>query len=145
MTEYESQSLQIATDTYNVCLAGDFIAVFALFAAFFGVWKIIQQLESERWNTLFLFEQDMNNQSRHLVEIFNSTTHGDRRRDEAIQSYLNVVERLALAILKNKLPVSETKKSYRKFIDSTVDNYKDKFGITTDYPRILELYEKWRD
>lgn len=145
MTEYETKSLQIAIDTYHVYMGMLGAAIIGGLIAWFTLCKITRQLESGQWNALFLLEQEMNNQSRHLVEIFVSTTSEDRRRDEAIESYLNVVERLALAILKNQLPGSETKKIYCKFITSTVTSYKSKFEIGTDYPRIRELYEKWQD
>lgn len=62
MTDYESQSLQIATNTLDVYSLGNNIAIFALIVitggglvAFFTLRKISQQLDSAKWNSLLSF------------------------------------------------------------------------------------------
>lgn len=156
MTDYEAQSLQIATDTYNVYFWADVIAACTLlavicggFVAFLTLRKIAQQLESAKWNALLSFEQDMNARRHRLSDIAikiipESAAKHEASIEEAKESYLNAVERLASSILKGQFPEPEMKTSYREFIDSTIREYEDKFRAGTHYPRTLELYQKWR-
>jgi len=157
VSDYEAQSLQIATDTYHVYFWGDVIAVGTLAAAivggffvFFTLRKIAQQLESAKWNALLLFEQDMNTRRQRLVDITQKVIPESKEKhelinEEAKENYLNAVERLASSILNGQFPESEMKTSYRECIADTIGGYKDQFGAGTHYPRILKLYEKWRD
>lgn len=164
MTEYETQSLQIATDTYHVYLAADFIAAGALLAAMWGGWTALktlkaiyqqlensnQQLENAKWNALFSFEKDMAERRQRFADIKKQVIPESAEKhqasiEEAKESYLNAVERLASSILKGQFPELEMKTSYREFIASTIRTYEDKFRAGTHYPRILELNEKWRD
>lgn len=65
--------------------------------------------------------------------------------EEAKESYLNAVERLASSILNGQFPESEMKTNYREYIASTIREYEDKFRAGTHYPRILKLHKKWQD
>ncbi|SJM90904.1 conserved hypothetical protein [Crenothrix polyspora] len=156
MSDYETQSLQIATDTLHVYFWGDVITACALlaaicggFVAFFTLRKIAQQLESAKWNALLSFEQDMNARRNRFSDIAlkvtsESAQHG-ASYEEAKESYLNAVERLASAILNGQFPEDEMKTSYREHITNTIREYQDKFRVGTHYPRIVKLHEKWRD
>jgi len=156
MTEYETQSLQIASDTYHIYFWGEVIAAVALIVAIVGgrfafstLQKITQQLESAKWNALLSFEQDMNARRQRLSDIAHKAKSEPLEHsailEEATESYLNAVERLASSILKGQFPEPEMKTSYRDFIASTIREYENKFRAGTDYPRILELHQKWRD
>ncbi|MCX7095125.1 MAG: hypothetical protein NTY50_16955 [Methylobacter sp.] len=157
MTDYETQSLQIATDTYHVYFWGDVIATITLLAAicagciaFFTLRKIAQQLESAKWNALLSFEQDMNARRHRLSDIAQKVTSDPANNEassfeEAKESYLNAVERLASAILNGQFPESEMKTSYREYITDTIREYDDKFKAGTHYPRIVKLHERWQD
>lgn len=156
MTDYEAQSLQIAIDTYHVYFWGDLIAAVALIVAIVGgifafstLRKITQQLESAKWNALLSFEQDMNARRQRLSDIAQQVLSEPEKYkaiyEEAKESYLNAVERLASSILKGQFPEPEMKTSYRDFIASTIKEYENKFRAGTDYPRILQLHQKWRD
>jgi len=156
MTDYETQSLQIATDTYHVYWWADVIAVGALVAAIVGGFfafltlsKIAQQLESAKWNALLSFEQDMNARRQRFSDITQKVIFSPEEYqtsyEEAKESYLNAIERLASCILKGQFPEAEMKTSYRGYIASTIKEFEDRFRAGTDYPRILELHQKWRD
>jgi hypothetical protein len=158
MTDYETQSLQIATDTYHVYWWADVIAAGALVAAIVGGFfafltlrKIAQQLESAKWNALLSFEQDMNARRQRFSDVAQKLTSSSEPTEhqtsyeEAKESYLNAVERLASSILKGQFPEAEMKTSYREYIASTIREYEDRFRAGTHYPRIIELHQKWRD
>jgi hypothetical protein len=156
MTDYEIQSLQIAKDTFYVYLAADVIAFCALIAAIWGgkiafatLRKIEEQLESAKWNSLLPFEQDMNARRQRFSDIAHKLIAEPEKYEasyqEAKERYLNAVERLASAILNGQFPEAEMKVSYREYIAATIREYPDKFGAGTHYPRILKLYEKWKD
>jgi hypothetical protein len=151
MTEYETQSLQIATNTYYVYLGGLVVAFLAGCVAFWTLRKIAQQLESAKWNALLSFEQDMNARRHRFSEISQKLASSSEPAkheatfNEAKESYLNAVERLAASILKGQFPEDEMKTSYREYIASTIREYEDKFGAGTHYPRVIELHKKWRD
>jgi hypothetical protein len=156
MTDYETQSLQIATDTYHVYFWGDIIAATTLlaaicggFVAFFTLRKIAQQLESAKWNALLSFEQDMSTRRHRLSDIaqkvISEPIKHEASYEEAKENYLNAVERLASAILNGQFPEIEMKTSYREYITVTIREYSDKFGAGTHYPRIVKLHDKWSD
>jgi hypothetical protein len=156
MTDYETQSLQIAADTLRVYFWGDVIAGCALLAAIYGGFvafstlrKISEQLESAKWNAFISFEENMYVRRHRLSEIMQKINSEPMEYaaiyEEAKESYLNAVERLASAILKGQFPEDEMKTSYREFISNTVREHEDKFRVGTHYPRIVKLHEKWRD
>lgn len=156
MSDYENLSLQIAKDTFYVYLGSDFIAFFTFLAVIFGGYtaystlkKIELQLESAKWNALLSFEQDMSNRRQRLsdiAELVKSEPEKNRAIfEEAKESYLNAVDRLASSILNGQFPEVEMKADYREFITSVVRKNEDKFKAGTRYPKILKLYEKWRD
>lgn len=158
MTDYEAQSLQIATKTYHVYFWSDVFAGIGLVVAivggcfaYFTLRKIAQQLESAKWNALLSFEQDINARRQRYADIMDkkkSSENPDEYNaiyDEAEESYLNAVDRLATCILNGQFPESEMKTDYLEFITSTIRNHPDKFIAGTPYRKILKLHEHWQD
>lgn len=159
MTDYETQSLEVAKNTLYVYGGADLIALLALIAVIWGGWTalktlktITQQLENAKWNALLSFEEDMNNRRQRLSDIAAEVIPDSKdkhcvRIEEAKESYLNTVERLASAILKGQFPEDEMKRSYREFMISTTrdSEFKEKIGDTTRYRGIKELNDKWKD
>ena len=172
MTDYEAQSLQIASDTFLVYLGADFIAFGALVAAIWGgkiafstlnqirqqldiakssLILISQQLESAKWNALLAFEQDINARRQRYADIMHKKKSSENPDEynsiytEAEESYLNAVDRLATCILNGQFPELEMKTDYRKFITDTIREHPDKFVAGTLYRKILKLDEKWQD
>lgn len=93
----------------------------------------------------------MNNRRQRLSEMSQTVKESSKPTkhaliyEEAKESYLNAVERLASSILKGQFPEDEMKTSYREFINNTVREYEDKFRVGTHFPRIVKLHEKWQD
>jgi hypothetical protein len=67
------------------------------------------------------------------------------RFDEAKESYLNAVERLASSILNGQFPEKEMKQSYREYIVSTIREFPDSFRPGTPLRKTLALNERWQD
>lgn len=168
MTDFESMSidiarasLQTAIDTLFVYKWGAWLSTTSLVVsliaaaiALFTLKKIAGQLESSQLNSLLILEQDMSVRRKRFTDIeqeiadLNGGKVTDsivRNFDEAKESYLNSVERLASCILHGRFDESEMKADYRDFISNTVKVHKDDFHAGTSYRKILKLHEKWAD
>ena len=158
MTDFETQTLQVARDTLTVFRWGVFIAACALLAsvvagvvAYFTFRAIVRQLESAKWNALLAFEQDISARRDRFHEIARELDDGgispslQARFAEAKENYLNAVERLASSILNGQFPELEMKQSYREYIVSTIREFPDSFHAGTIYRKTLQLNEKWQD
>ncbi len=155
---------EIAKYTLYAYWVADAIALCALIAAIWGGKTALktlkatnqqlensnQQLENAKWNALLSFEKDMNDRRQRLSDVAQKLIPESPEKHkvaygEALESYLNTVERLAASVLKEQFPESEMKASYRNFIASTIKEYEKHFGAGSSYPRTIELNEKWRD
>ncbi|HDG7849619.1 hypothetical protein [Klebsiella pneumoniae] len=65
------------------------------------------------------------------------------RFNEAIQMYLNALDRLCFCIKQNYLDEAEMKAEYRELITLAVRDHEDKFGASTPYRNIKKIYDKW--
>ena len=131
MTDFETQSLQIARDTLTVfwvvCVAACALvaSIVAGLVAFFTLRAIVRQLDSAKWNALLAFERDISARRDRFQEIARELdAEGTSpslvaRFAEAKENYLNAVERLASSILNGQFPELEMKQSYREYIVST--------------------------
>jgi hypothetical protein len=158
MTDYEVQALEVARGTLFVYQLGAGIAVGALLAsiiggvvAFFTLRTIVRQLENAKWNALLAFEQDMSLRRDRFhsiareAEMETISPSIGARFDEAKESYLNAVERLASSILNGQFPEKEMKQSYREYIVSTIREFPDSFRPGTPLRKTLALNERWQD
>jgi len=63
--------------------------------------------------------------------------------DNAVENWLYSVNRLCFCIKNEYLKEKDWKVEYRDYITEVVETYKDKFGITTKYRNIIDIYDKW--
>lgn len=60
------------------------------------------------------------------------------------ENYLNSLDRLSYCILHNYLSDRDWRTEYRDTIFDAVDNYNEKFGISTRYRNTVKIYDKWK-
>jgi len=158
VTEFETQSLVVAKETLTVYQIGAGIACAALLAsivaavvAYRTFQAIVSQLESAKWNMLLSFEKDIASRRDRFqslareLETAPVSASLPARMKEAIESYLNAVERLSSSILNGQFPELEMKQSYRDYIASTIKQHPEHFQPGTAYRKTLQLHEKWSD
>ncbi|MCG8883981.1 hypothetical protein G1L02_12545 [Tenacibaculum finnmarkense] len=62
----------------------------------------------------------------------------------SMENYLNSLDRLSYCILHNYLSDRDWRTEYRDTIFDAVDNYNEKFGVSTRYRNTVKIYEKWK-
>ena len=67
------------------------------------------------------------------------------RLDEAIQMYLNALDRLCFCLLRGLLEEEELRAEYREVINAAVKDFAGKFNTGTEYRNVKKVYEKWAD
>lgn len=60
------------------------------------------------------------------------------------ENYLNSLDRLSYCILYNYLSDRDWRTEYRDTILEAVDNYKEKYDISSRYRNTINIYNKWK-
>ena len=147
------QALAIAKWQFWVYLAADIIAGLAIIAAVVGATIAFKSLRASQWNTLLLFEQDMETRRARFQAIGAELddcngTHSTMlalRFDEAKESYFNSLDRLASSIIKDHFPDPEMKLDYREVFVEVVRGFPKDFDTGTRYRKVIKLYNNWQD
>ncbi|KON88016.1 hypothetical protein AF332_15100 [Sporosarcina globispora] len=79
------------------------------------------------------------------VESYKDVELAKKAINEAIENYLNSLDRLCACIRRGHVPEDEYRKDYRDVIKQTIKNYKSYFGPGTSFTNILKLNEKWSE
>ncbi|HBC7422427.1 hypothetical protein [Serratia marcescens] len=66
------------------------------------------------------------------------------RYNEAVQMYLNGLDRLCFCIKKGYLDKNDMKVEYREIIISAVKDHEEKFGKSTSYTNIIDIHDEWK-
>lgn len=111
-----------------------------------------------RSNTISLelnLESDLNNRKSKMDDISSSIRISSSNRDiarieileddleAAIESYLNILDRLAYCILHGYMKDRDWKQEYRDLITDIIRNNEIHFGTGTYYKKLKPHYENW--
>lgn len=151
MSEFETQSLEVARGALAASWTTVGIAIAALFASVVAGVVIYKQLTSQRWMSLLSFEQDMQARRREVIDLAHqlsgpaSTPMLKQIYDAGLEGYLNSVDRLASSILNGQFPAKEMKQDYREAIARVIRDYPDKYLAGTSYRKTVKLHDMWQD
>ncbi|WP_299673239.1 hypothetical protein [uncultured Tenacibaculum sp.] len=73
-----------------------------------------------------------------LLEIYNDKIEVSK------ENYLNSLDRLSYCILHDYLSDRDWRTEYRDTIFEAVDNYKEKYDISSRYRNTIDIYNKWK-
>ena len=160
MTEFETKSLAIATDSLAVAkgqlysyVAADVIAVLALIAAVIGGWLAYRNVKIMRGNMQLFLEQDMAARRKLFHDVAGEMNKPGAekegltllRYEEAKESYLNALERLASFVLGGYFPEDDMRRDYHEAIRGVIRELNDDFRTGTHYRNIVKLHDRWQD
>jgi hypothetical protein len=122
--------------------------------AVLALWMARGQVKFARLSALLSLEQDMY-QRRYQFQLISKELISDNtpdqknllenRLDDAIENYLNSLDRLSSCILSAHFDEKTLRSEYRDVLNETVSQFKEKFGADTPYRKLLKLHDKWKD
>lgn len=77
-------------------------------------------------------------------EVSEEYTAASLRFGEAVQMYLNGLDRLCYCVKKKYLDNNDMKLEYRTIISEAIADHPEKFTATTIYTNILDINEQWK-
>lgn len=158
-----ADAIQVSKDTLSIYTWGLVVSILSFLLAsiaalvgIIGLKHIAGQFASAQLNTLVLIEQEMNKRRQRLAEIGAEISAVEssgipmsdelkRRANEARESYLNSLERLASSILHAKFDEDEMRIDYKDYFADTIRAMPDDFRTGTRFRKIVQLHEKWAD
>ncbi|AUT91689.1 TPA: hypothetical protein ACKRKP_000789 [Proteus mirabilis] len=154
-------------ETYNawnlgIFAASSIIALLMLFSVRNQIAKAVEANRISKLNSLLSIESQIVLRRQELsaagiaLNEFKKLTQEEKdsnelfdmaslRFNEAVQTYLNSLDRLCYCIIKKYLDDADMKVEYRQIINSAVTKHEDKFGASTPYRNIKKIYDKWSD
>ncbi len=76
--------------------------------------------------------------NKDLLEIYSDKIEVSK------ENYLNSLDRLSYCILHDYLSDRDWRTEYRDTIFEAVDNYKEKYDISSRYRNTIDIYNKWK-
>ncbi|WP_271407447.1 hypothetical protein [Tenacibaculum soleae] len=76
--------------------------------------------------------------NKDLLEIYSDKIEVSK------ENYLNSLDRLSYCILHDYLSDRDWRTEYRDTIFEAVDNYKEKYDISSRYRNTIDIYKKWK-
>ena len=76
--------------------------------------------------------------NKDLLEIYSDKIEVSK------ENYLNSLDRLSYCILHDYLSDRDWRTEYRDTIFEVVDNYKEKYDISSRYRNTIDIYNKWK-
>jgi hypothetical protein len=67
------------------------------------------------------------------------------KHDIAIENYLNSLDRFCFCIIQKYLADRDWRTEYRDVVFDAVDNYENKFGVSSRFRNTKKLFDKWKN
>jgi hypothetical protein len=140
-------------------------ALAAVLVALYGVWVAKKQLgglrEALRTDSLMAVltieselagRQETCSEISMLIRRLNAQKNFDQvemgilksRLAEAVESWLNALERLCFCINKGYVTEKGWRAEYRKYIEDAISSHEPLFRADTRYPNTLHIHKKWQ-
>ncbi|MGY1511025.1 hypothetical protein ACW7GX_11500 [Aeromonas hydrophila] len=148
-------------ETYN--LWSLIVYTISAIAALLMLWRVKGQIaeavNSNKINTLnsLLALEDQIAQRRQelsssaiALHAFKDTANNEQfdiaklRFNEAVQMYLNGLDRLCSCIIEGYLDEKKMMRDYRDVINNAVKDHSEKFGADSKYTNIIDINHKWK-